>query len=97
MSVAGRIERTGCCGEPDRRRLSPKSRQKRRGPRSIGQVSQGAQGLVGAAGQAGDHVIGIDPNTFELGYELANYFRVRHPAPDSGGRGRPSLRRLRVA
>jgi hypothetical protein len=30
-------------------------------------------------------LVGVDSNSFELGHELANNFRVRHPAPDWAG------------
>ena len=49
---------------------------------SVRQYAQCAKRFVGAAGQTGHHLIGIDTYSFQLGDELTNYFRVRHPAPD---------------
>jgi hypothetical protein len=62
-------------------------------PGTIRQCACGAQRLLGATGQPRDHVIGVYTDTFELGDELSNYFRVRHPAPDWGWRRRSSVRR----
>ena len=47
-----------------------------------------AKRVFGAAGEAGHHLIGIDTNALQLGDELTNNFRVRHPAPDWGWRRR---------
>jgi hypothetical protein len=93
VSVSRWVERGRYRGRSDRRGLIPERREKRRGSGTIGQIAQRAQRLFGSAGETSDHVIGIDPNAFELGDELANYVRVRHPAPDWVWRRHTSLQR----
>jgi hypothetical protein len=49
---------------------------RRSGP--VGQCAQRPQRFLVPTRQASDHVVGIDPHSFELCDELADYFRVRH-------------------
>jgi hypothetical protein len=71
-----------------RRGLIPQLGEERRWPCAVRQCAKCPECVFSAAGQSSHHVIGIDPNTFQLGDELSNDFRVRHPAPDWGWRRR---------
>jgi len=52
---------------------------------SIGECPEGTKRFFGAAREAGDHLVGIDTDSFKLVDELSNNFRVRHPAPTGAG------------
>jgi hypothetical protein len=69
----------------DGRRLVPKLREKCRGPCSVRERAECSQRFFRSTGESRDHLVGVDSNSFELGHELANNFRVRHPAPDWAG------------
>jgi hypothetical protein len=73
-------------GHSNSRGVMAKLCEKSGGARAIGQRAKRAQGVLGAARQSRDHVIGIDTDPFELGDELSNYLRVRHPTPVWGRR-----------
>lgn len=65
-----------------RRGLIPQLGEEGGGACAVGKRAERAQCVFRPARQPGNHVIGIDSNTFQLCDELPNYFRVRHPAPD---------------
>jgi len=75
-------------GQAHRRRLAAQLCEKCCWSRSVRKGSQRTQRILGSAGQAGYHVIGVNTNALQLGDELSNNFRVRHPAPDWGWRRR---------
>jgi hypothetical protein len=71
-----------------RRRLASELREKCGRSGAVGECPQGAKRFLGAAGEASYHLVGVNTNAFQLGDELSNNFRVRHPAPDWGWRRR---------
>jgi len=79
-------------GQAHRRRLAAQLCEKCCWSRSVRKGSQRTQRILGSAGQAGYHVIGVNTNALQLGDELSNNFRVRHPAPDWGWRRRATGR-----
>jgi len=79
-------------GQPHRRRLVAQLCEKCCWSRSVRKGSQRTQRILGSTGQAGYHLIGVNTNALQLGDELSNNFRVRHPAPDWGWRRRATGR-----
>lgn len=51
---------------------------------AIRQAAERTERFLCAHGETCHHVIGIDPYSLQLGDELSDNFRVRHPAPDLG-------------
>jgi hypothetical protein len=74
--------------------LVPELREKCGWSDAVRQCPQGTQRFLGAAREASYHLVGINTNAFQLGDELSDNFRVRHPAPDWGWRRRSYIRRL---
>src|SRR4029453_5177637 len=81
--------------DTDGRRLVAELREKGGGAGPNGECPEGTKRFFGAAREAGDHLVGIDTDSFKLVDRLSNNFRVRHPAPTRAGkhaRRTPTLR-----
>jgi len=74
--------------------LIPELSEESGGSGAVRECPEGTERLLGTAGEACHHLVGVDPNSFELLDELSNNFRVRHPAPDWGWRRRSYVKRL---
>ena len=71
--------------DADGRRLVTELRKESGWSGPIRECPEGTECFFGAAREAGDHLVGIDTDSFQLGDELSNDFRVRHPAPTRAG------------